>query len=203
MRSDPAWNLGVSWWKCAITRLRHVLNAAARLSSRLRLLVPLACIPVGSWIHRQQFWCLLRCCPPLPVPENHSNLNWSSVIFILCTQLVDDSGFEPLTSCVSSRCTTTVLIVPVWLQRRESNPRPPGYEPDQIPLLTLCVYIYYSKPSACSVVTVSLLRAISVRMLSSRIRSWSCCLLFLRSFTVFLKPAISSTVQTLVLTVSL
>ena len=32
-----------------------------------------------------------------------------------------------------------------WLQWRESNPRPPGYEPGQIPLLTHCVNIYHCK----------------------------------------------------------
>lgn len=83
MRSVPACQRGVSSWKCAITRLRHTLRAAARLSSRLRLLVPLAEIPVGSWIQRQQFCFLFLCWPPPPVLENHSNLNSFSLSVII------------------------------------------------------------------------------------------------------------------------
>jgi hypothetical protein len=99
--------------------------------------------------------------------------------------LVRDERFELPTTVESGQDSTTELITLAadylsyytpsakenWLQWRESNPRPPGYEPGQIPLLTHCVNIYYNKPSACSMVTASSLSVISVRTLSSRIVS--------------------------------
>lgn len=45
--------------------------AKSRLFCLLRVWL-VATIPLGIWVILQEFWCLLRCCPPAPVPLYHS-----------------------------------------------------------------------------------------------------------------------------------
>ena len=108
--------------------------------------------------------------------------------------LVRDERFELPTTVESGQDSTTELITQVadylsyytpsakenWLQWRESNPRPPGYEPGQIPLLTHCVNTY-TNCSACNRATVSASNSISVRTLSSRTLSLMPCFCFFKA----------------------
>ena len=53
-----------------------------------------------------------------------------------------------------------------WLQRRESNPRPQGYEPCQIPLLTLCFNFISIQPFTNRACLISRVRYTLIKLFS-------------------------------------